>query len=113
VSDSALRRKAWELSRAELEHRSCRWYDQVLRIFESTKTVAVTQVYGTGPGVGTGMAGEKQRERLAALEFALADVVDAFDAEECRALRDEDRLPEDFLDRVARQAKVVAKQVRW
>lgn len=59
------------------------------------------------------MAKQKRSERLACLEFALADIVDAFTAEEREQLRRHDALPADFVDRVVRQAKVVDAQIRW
>ncbi len=113
ANDPWLRQRAWSLSCEELERRSRRWYDQVWRIFEAGKAVSVTQLSQSGLGVGAALAKDKRSERLACLEFALADVVDAFTAEEREQLHQHDALPPDFIDRVGRRAKAVDKQLRW
>ncbi len=113
ASDQSLERRAWVVARPELERLSRRWYDQVIRIFESTKTVSVTQVYRTGPGVGASMAKDKQAERLACLQFAVSDVVAGFTPEQRHALKEAGVLPADFIERVRREAAVVRTRVKW
>ena len=111
--DPWLEQRAWELVRPELERKSRRWYDQIIRFFESTKTVSLYQVYTVGPGVGAARAKEARGRRLGSLQFAVSDVVDAFSPDEQTRLREHDELPADFIARVLAQAKVVRAEVDW
>lgn len=111
--DVWLEHRAWELARHELERKSRRWYDQVIRVLESTKTVSINEVYRSGPGVGAAMAKEGRGRRLGCLQFAVSDVVQAFSPEERERLREQDELPPDFVAKVLKQAKVVRSQVMW
>lgn len=108
-----MEQRAWQLVRPQLERRSRRWYDQLIRVSEATRPVALTEVYRTGPGVGAAIAGERRRKRLACLQFALCDLVDGLSPEQCQQLREHDVLPDDFVARVVRQAKRVRKEINW
>ncbi|HEU5035218.1 MAG TPA: hypothetical protein VFT62_10760 [Mycobacteriales bacterium] len=111
--DAWLERRAWELARHDLERKSRRWYDQLTRLLEATRTVSITDAYRTGSSVGAAMAQDRRRTRLACLQLAVSDVVCGFTPEERTQLREHDALPADFVARVQAQSKVVRTEIRW
>jgi hypothetical protein len=107
-----LEQRAWELARAELDRRSRRWYDQILRVTESTKTAGINMV-NSGPGIGAARGKERRGKRLASLQFAVCDAVQAMAVEQQQRLRDDGQLPDGFIDDVVKRAKLIERQTSW
>lgn len=111
VTNATLERLAWVSCGGELERRSRRWYDQISRVMGARRTSLPT-VANVRPSLGSELTRDRRRHRLAALQFAVGDMVGNLTDDERRRLRSSGSLPPTFVDAVLSRAKLIEREMR-